>query len=544
MASSRPAAFTTTTRSTTPEDDKNDDTQPPLVQLLKVSDYDAAVEMEARAISTTTLLAGWTDEMTLCLREAVRRLVGENPLLTGRLLRRQQPQRDPNDCSSSSSQFVVEAGAHEEFCVELVMEEASAADPVDPAWLDELDRSCASVLDAVRGVHTHLEPVWQRHSIGSSKDCLQSGGPLFRILLLPLPSSKRTSSGLNNSENDSYRMAVCVELCHILADGASYYKIMEYLNGLMNHSHNNHDQFPATPVLVWKTPPEHVGLPVEYGPQDRTLHMSGWLAGYIRKSQQYSSGTANARVADLLVLDRDAVQKLKEEYGRRSSDDDDEPFISTNDLITAGMCELFDKESIFIINVNMRGRLPELLLDGSDAAPHHGSGAAPHHSPPQQQQEPFWMGNLQRAVLFRTGDGAAHPRFVRRLQHTWVYYGNGDDKNTKRRHIPSDQMAACHVSILSNWASLQHILCPAGGARVICHCPAKDYVEQTLGMDMAFVFQADTSGTLMFLSNFTAGKRGTELKERIESSKLFQRLFVPPASVESKQDKVGGATSV
>ena len=121
---------------------------------------------------------------------------------------------------------------------------------------------------------------------------------------------------------------------------------------------------------------------------------------------------------------------------------------------------------------------------------------------------------------------------------------NTGDNNTKRRHIPADPMAACHLSILSNWASLQHILCPTGGARVVCHCPAKDYVEQTLGIDMAFVFQADTSGTLMFLSNFTAGKRGTELKERIESSQLFQRLFVPPASGESKKDKVGGATPV
>ena len=168
---------------------------------------------------------------------------------------------------------------------------------------------------------------------------------------------------------------------------------------------------------MWKTPPDAVALPVEYSPQDRELHVSGWLAGYAQKSQRYAAGTANARVADLRVVNSDAVRQLKQEYNGSSSEDDgdDVPFLSTNDLITAGMCELFDKESIFIINVNMRGRLPELVLGGADA---------PHHPPSEpQSQEPFWMGNLQRAVLFRTGDAAARPRFVRRLQRTWVYYG-------------------------------------------------------------------------------------------------------------------------
>ena len=47
-------------------------------------------------------------------------------------------------------------------------------------------------------------------------------------------------------------------------------------------------------------------------------------------------------------------------------------------------------------------------------------------------------------------------------------------------------------------------------------------------MDVVVVFKADSDGTLAMMSNFTKGKRGQELKERIKGSKIFQRLFKPP----------------
>lgn len=177
-------------------------------------------------------------------------------------------------------------------------------------------------------------------------------------------------------------------------------------------------------------------------------------------------------------------------------------FVTTNDYITATVCELLDPSSICAINADMRGRLPHL----------------------GQNQ----IGNLQRAILFPAG--AATPAFVRALQQQqqWTFYGtngNGEDPNTCRP-LPADQMEACQLTMLTNWASIQRTLCPPG-ARVVCQCPMNSSVANALGLDMAKIFRPDPSspGTLMFMSNFTASKRGQELKDRIESSALFQKVF-------------------
>jgi hypothetical protein len=391
-----------------------------------------------------TLYSGWTDEMSARLKGAVKQLVGENPYLTGRLIRLSGKDGNEENC-------VVESGAHADFTLELQGPEDFTVDPN------------GSVEDAVRAVQTSLEPIFVEHSIGSSRDCLETGSPLFRVMLMSLSDSLA---------------AVCMELSHIFADGASYYQFMKYLDCVVNER-------PKPGPFEWKLSPESVPIPACYSREDKRLHETGWITGYAEKCEQYP-----ARVADLRVVNREAMEHLKRECLTDSID-----FLSTNDLVTAGMCELFDDDTVFVMGVNMRGRLKGI--------------------------HELSVGNLLRHIMFPAGKAAANPSFLRELHKSWVYFGKDN------RHIPAESMEACNLSIISNWASLTHILQPKG-AQVICHCPAKDYVEKTLGIDIAFVFQADLQGTLIFISNFTVGKRGEELKDKIDKSKLFKRLFIPP----------------
>lgn len=421
---------------------------PPLQQpqQLPISQYDAAVEMEARAITSMTLYSGWTTDVTVRLEKAVQQLVRENAFLTGRLLKIREEEEE---------KYAVESQAHREFMMELQGPEDFSVDPD------------GSVKDAVRAAQTLLEPIFAERSIGSSKDCLQSGGPLFRVLLMRLPDN---------------HAAVCMELSHIFADGASYYQFMKYLDCVVNNK-------PKPGPFEWKFSSETVPIPAGYSDEDKRLHETGWIPGYVEKSKQYTAGD-DARVADLRVVDLQAIDSMKKEYITDAVE-----FLSTNDLITAGMCELFDDDSVFVMGVNMRDRMPGI--------------------------HQLCVGNLLRHIMFPAGEAAANPSFVRHLHDSWGYYGKDG------RHIPAEPVEKCNLSIISNWASLTHILQPEG-CDVICHCPAKEYVEMTLGMDIAFVFQADLKGTLIFISNFTAGKRGNELKEKIDKSKLFKKMFTAP----------------
>ena len=504
----------------------------PKQHFLGISEYDAAVEMESKAISTMALYANWTTAMSEQLKNAVCQLTLENPFLTGRLQKKQDDE----------TSLVVEAGVHTDLFVELPpyycanpLNDNNENNNDDYSLQYDWGESNHTLIETIQAAQTFLEPIFLEHSIGSSKDCLRTGGPLFRVMLLPLVISKTTAEVSITSATPCKtipNMALCIELCHLMADGASRDKFVHYLDCYMNGR--------PLPSFVWKKSPEDAAIPPAYSEQDRKLHIYGWIPGYQKKAEQY----APSRVAETLLMNPQAVEELKEDYRQQQSqhprlkDKNETPppaFVSTNDLITAAMCELLDPSSICGINADMRGRLPHL----------------------EDQQ----IGNLQRAILFPAGEASGKPAFVRTLQRQWAYYGTNttstsnhmrrdddrDDATTtttnahhkESRHLPADQMEACELALISNWTAFQHILCPPGGARVVCECPMKAYVENALGMDIAFVFQADPSspGTLMFISNFTAGKRGQELKDRIQYTKLFQKVF---ETTTTSQAKVGG----
>jgi len=360
----------------------------------------------------------------------------------------------------------VVAGVHTDFVVEI-------DGPTD------FDMPTTTV-DAVATMQNALEPLFAQHSIGSFAHCMETAGPLFRMILMKLPDDA---------------MAYVVELSHIFADGATYYKVMDLINHAMNAK--------PLPTLQWRPAPESMPLPISYTDEDKQLIGGAWMPAFMQKFASYAPGTPNARVADIKLVNKEAAAALKEEYAEAAASQGI-PFLSTNDLLTAGMCEIADPTAMCWMFANMRGRATEATDD--------------------------LAGNYERGVHFPANEGS-NPTFIRsKISKDFVYYGL-DGNPHMSSDAPKEAVLAANFMIVTNWSSLQHTILPPR-CELVGHCALSSFGTGLAGLDMAVVFQADREGTLAVMTNFIAGQRGRELDDRVANSHIFKRLFSPPETWE------------
>ena len=349
-----------------------------------------------------------------------------------------------------------------------------------------------SIVEAITLVQTDLEPNFIAQStIGTMATQIETGGPLFQVLLMKLPAG---------------HMAYAVELSHLIGDGNTYYQLLHVLNCAMNGK--------PMPKLKWSSAPESVALPAEYSPQDKALHMEGWIPAYVERIKKWEPGTEQARRGHLQLINMEAVATLKSEY-KAHCDARNVPFISTNDLITAGLAELCDPGSLLLMFANLRGRIPEAQAD--------------------------LAGNYERGVIMPSSE-SIDPTFIRSVTKHWLYYGtegrpklSTDDGDPNPKHA----IDSSNFVVVTNWASLTHLIEPPA-TRVVCHCPTTAFVTGLAGIDMAVVFKADNKGTLALLTNHLVGARGTEIAPRVGASKIFKRLVSaqPPAPGQAPRVKL------
>lgn len=223
-----------------------------------------------------------------------------------------------------------------------------------------------------------------------------------------------------------------------------------------------------------------------------------WIDAFMERCAQYAPGTENERVGDLRVVSPEAIAALKMEH-KAAAEAKGMKFLSTNDFIMAGLCELAMDGTIGFMVANMRDRAPGITSD--------------------------LAGNYERGVHFPTAVGAANPFFFRTLGVKWVYYGIEGNPHLASEGTKENWDAA-KLFPVSNWASLTYFIEPPGTS-VVGHCPTYSFVTDFAGFDIAIIFKMDSTGTLGVLANNFAGKRGEEIKESIAKSKIFKRLFVP-----------------
>merc|ERR1712176_1648727 len=114
--------------------------------------------------------------------------------------------------------------------------------------------------------------------------------------------------------------------------------------------------------------------------------------------------------------------------------------------------------------VNMRGRMPGVAVD--------------------------MAGNFERPMFC---PARTDPVFWRQVQKHWEHFGKEGNPKLTSPNV-KEQLVACNLSCVTNWASLTHFIQPAG-VKLLGHCCAKSFVKGLPGFDMTVVFKGDAEGT-------------------------------------------------
>lgn len=418
---------------------------------LQIPGCDLALYTVAPPVSSITLLSGWTETHTTSLKSAVQQIVDKNPVLTGAIKK-----------YSDTDVKVENYGKYKDFVIEI---DGPTDFPI-PKGTE----------NAIKIVHSTLEPLFQAHSIGGGQKNIDEGNELFRVILMKLPDN---------------HMAHVIEMSHLIGDGSTYYKICKQLDCAMKGK-------PIT-ELQWVPSNDKVAWPATYNDEDRALAASGWLPGFVEKIGFYAPGSPDARKATVNVINPHAIAKLKEEYAE-AAQAMGAPFLSTNDLITAGVCEVTEHE-IAGMYADMRGKDPSL--------------------------KDTLAGNYERMVQFPSKKGA-NPAFIRsKACKDWAYYTVGNNGRVTEGKA-KEAWLKCELTLITNWSTLTNFVEPPD-TKVVCHCAPCGFVEGLPALDLGIIFKADNEGTICMIENWTAGKRGRELDKQIQTSKIFKRLFTPPS---------------
>jgi len=274
---------------------------------------DVSLYTFASAVSSVTLVEGWTAKDTAKFEEAAKALVETNPILTARLKR-----------SWGGDVTAVEGG----YDVSSRVSACSLADDA-PAAAAAAEGDAAGLCAEARA-YERLFP-----NLGTTLDQMLTGGPLFHAGVVALPDG---------------RAAYCLSLSHAIGDGWTYYRLVRALRRCM--------QGEPAEALKWDwaerssvTVPEHFTARDRWRSQELFLPMlvlrAVWLAVWGRPMR-------------LGVVNPAGAKALKERQCAPGT-----PYLSTNDVLTAAFAGLSTADD-FSWYANMRGRVEdEAALESS-----------------------------------------------------------------------------------------------------------------------------------------------------------------------------------
>ena len=211
-----------------------------------------------------------------------------------------------------------------------------------------------------------------------------------------------------------------------------------------------------------------------------------WLPAFICRLL-YNFFTGGRPGQALEVVDSDAMAELKKASRGTAA------FVSTNDVVTAAMYEIFDnKLALMALNLRAANRLPGL--------------------------PPRIAGNFERGLLHPRALSAGSPAFIREevLGSPFGFFGKNE--------VPFWPAVTSDWGLVTNWASLTKFIV-APGTTVSCHMPGGSGNEGVFQwpLNAAIIFQADPT-TILCGHNIKPSK----IKNRAQSAKLFKQAFKLP----------------
>jgi len=245
-------------------------------------DLSAAIELSNLgkeyypAPATMQLCSGWNEEVHKCLQAALRKVIDQNPVFTGKLVLK-------------DGRYCVLPGFHTLKDMLCVKEGPSTSVPT-------------STVERATFMQQVLEPYFTA-DLGTGVQQLAKASPLLRMEVLTL------SDGM---------ACICLAISHSVVDGAAYHHVMQLISDAL--------QGKEISPMKWELPEK----PVEPEMLAVLATVPGVLAKRaFRKLTGFKSNPINS-----FAVDADECAKLKESMKGACA------FLSTNDLVVAAMAEV------------------------------------------------------------------------------------------------------------------------------------------------------------------------------------------------------------
>eukprot|EP00945_MAST-04E_sp_MAST-4E-sp1_P005013 g5013.t1 len=329
----------------------------------------------------------------------------------------------------------------------------------------------------MRVIPEKLDKNFAAHSIGSAFEIAAKKNPVFRVTML----TGGDGAAADTSAQDGIA-AYYIELCHYLDDGATYYKVIAQINAAFNAALSGEPLPASKQPLDWVSAPETIYKPEFLTKRDRELIGPVLGAAWGAKMAALAPGALDG--VEFSFVNAENAEAVKRE-ALDKTENKDVAFLSTNDIVMAGLSKVNSAFEMSQLVVNMRGRHP---------------GASPNKA-----------GNFQRPLWFPAHEGAGNPCYFRRLLSNGRHYHYGADE------LPEAPFRDCELTVVTNWAGLTHTIVPNGGT-LLAHMPVPGAIA--LPLPFAVVFKAD-AGTVGIMHRIPFNAK---LKARAAASELWRRI--------------------
>jgi hypothetical protein len=409
----------------------------PMSKPLQVPPHDIDMYGLAAPITALNLATGWTAATTAKLRAAVAAVAEANPLLTGRI--------------AKTGEDIV------------VIPSLLGIDDIFKTAVGPSDYTVPVTLsDQLGSMQEMLEPLFKPFNLNND---LASGSPLFRVTVLTLAAG-----------------TVCftVQLSHILGDGATYYRMCDQINSVVNGKELSE--------CIWKAAEGDVALPSHFSEDDVFCLQKSWVPAFVERLKNEPPRSSN-----LCVFDGAAIASLKAPLLASAGPDSGAKFLSANDIIVSGLSEMLkEKNEITFMYANMRGRMSNTPTE--------------------------LCGNYERPIYYPTALAATKPEYVRGKM---IPNFNIMERNEMVEKY-KEGFNSAHFAAITSWASLTSLVTPPG-TQFVAHCPDSSFVAG-IAFDVAIIFKADAKGTLVMNHNFyTDAESGYEA--RLKASTIMKKII-------------------
>ena len=393
--------------------------------------------LNSPAIASFVLVKGWTPESLESFSKAVDTVVMENKVLTGKATCPQNWWKDPQIGIQPGTFLPERHGGNHSFVT----------------TIDVSDK-----LPSIEGLDTADQMAYIDKRVGrlvgrldSTLQQIHKESPLFDVKVVLLP--------------DDYA-CIYTKMSHCIGDLVTYYEILDQISSI--------DKGEELRPINWDNPmkAKHEIFPESLTTRDlERLYGLPFLVGIASHVP-----TMPFRKKEYLLLDEKKIKQTKADYKAKGC-----TAVSSNDIITAALCDAARSTDIFALTRSMRGVTHGLgLRDG---------------------------GNLHCEIPFQRCAGR-NPLVIKDILEKGNYFEPDE--------VPIWESITGRVGRISNCVAPMNRM-SFGGCTPICYCPSKSFLDFT-PLDTAIIFRV-AKGQDAVLHNFQKMSDSKMLNDLLLSNK-------------------------